>query len=411
MKRMIWYEWKRIWQSRLTQFAVIGCILFLLFCTWSNIRQIQTTDSEENQVTGMAAVKALKETERITLDQETVTAIMQEYLDYTENPATSSDDSKLVYLSEEMYRTWYLPRMELMNQIISVYFHKGQEYVDDRQLLEQNLGRDFYEARKERVQERLTYYVDLGSVTPSEADWWDEQDDKVGEYTYGNYKVWEILISNLPWVLFIMMVICVGIAPVFAGEYQSKCDSLLLCMKHGKHRLILAKLAASTVYASVLYWGIVSLYSAVLLIFVGKDGWDLPVQLLYSGMSSSYALTTSQAYFLALLMGYVMTLGLGGLVLLLSALFKNPYVVIVTAFLYLCVPLFLSTNSGGYLWVHLLALLPEKISEFHFASYIAYSIGNIKMTLPTAAMIVNGLCAVIFSGLAYLFFRRHQVNR
>lgn len=411
MKRMIWYEWKRIWQSRLTQFAVIGCILFLLFCTWSNIRQIQTTDSEGNQVTGMAAVKALKETERITLDQETVTAIMQEYLDYTENPATSSDDSKLVYLSEEMYRTWYLPRMELMNQIISVYFHKGQEYVDDRQLLEENLGRDFYEARKERVQERLTYYVNLGSVTPSEADWWDEQDDKVGEYTYGNYKVWEILISNLPWVLFIMMVICVGIAPVFAGEYQSKCDSLLLCMKHGKHRLILAKLAASTVYASVLYWGIVSLYSAVLLIFVGKDGWDLPVQLIYSGMPSSYALTTSQAYLLALLAGYVVTLGLAGLVLFLSALFKNPYVVIVTAFLYLCVPLFLSTNSGGYLWVHLLALLPEKISEFHFASYIAYSIGNIKMALPTASMIVNGLCAVVFSGLAYFFFRRHQVNR
>ena len=411
MKRMIWYEWKRIWQSRLTQFAVIGCILFLLFCTWSNIRQIQTTDGEGNQVTGMAAVKALKETEHITLDQETVTAIMQEYLDYTENPDTSSDDPELQYLSEKMYRTWYLPNRGLLNLISGTYMQEGQGNVSDRQLFEKNFGKDFYEARKERVQERLTYYVNLGSVTPSEADWWDEQDDKVGEYTYGNYKVWDILISNLPWTLFIMMIVCVGIAPVFAGEYQSKCDSLLLCMKHGKHRLILAKLAASTVYASVLYWGIVSLYSAVLLIFVGTDGWDFPVQLLYSGMPSSYALTTSQAYLLALLMGYVMTLGLGGLVLLLSALFKNPYVVIVTAFLYLCVPLFLSTNSGGYLWVHLLALLPEKISEFHFASYIAYSIGNMKMTLPMAAMIVNGLCAVIFSGLAYLFFRRHQVNR
>lgn len=411
MKRMIWYEWKRIWQSRLTQFAVIGCILFLLFCTWSNIRQIQTTDGEGNQVTGMAAVKALKETERITLDQETVTAIMQEYLDYTENPDTSSDDPELQYLSEKMYRTWYLPNRGLLNLISGTYMQEGQGNVSDRQLFEKNFGKDFYEARKERVQERLTYYVNQGSVTLSEADWWDEQDDKVGEYTYGNYKVWDILISNLPWILFIMMIVCVGIAPVFAGEYQSKCDSLLLCMKHGKHRLILAKLTASTVYASVLYWGIVSLYSAVLLIFVGTGGWDLPVQLLYSGMPSSYALTTSQAYLLALLMGYVMTLGLGGLVLLLSALFKNPYVVIVTAFLYLCVPLFLSTNSGGYLWVHLLALLPEKISEFHFASYIAYSIGNIKMTLPMAAMIVNGLCAVVFSGLAYLFFRRHQVNK
>ena len=411
MKRMIWYEWKRIWQSRLTQFSVIGCILFLLFCTWSNIRLIQTTDKEGNQVTGMAAVKALKETERIVLDQETVTGIMQEYLDYTENPDTSSDDPNRVYLSEEIYQTWYLPQMDLMKQISSVYFQKGQKYTDDRQLLKENLGKDFYAARKDRVQEDLTYYVEQGSMTPSEADWWDEQDNKVGEYTYGNYKVWDLLINNLPWILFIMMIVCVGIAPVFAGEYQSKCDSLLLCMKHGKHRLILAKLTASFVYASVLYWGIVSLYSAVLLIFVGPDGWNLPVQLIYSGKPSSYALTTSQAYLLALMMGYVMTLGLGGMVLFLSTLFKNPYVVIVTAFLYLCVPLFLSTNSGNYLWVHLLALLPEKISEFHFASYIAYSIGNIKMALPTAAMIVNGMCAFVFSVLAYLFFRRHQVNK
>ena len=225
---MIWYEWKRIWQSRLTQFVVIGCILFLLFCTWSNIRQIQTTDGEGNQVTGMAAVKALKETERITLDQETVTAIMQEYLDYTENPDTSSDDPELQYLSEKMYRTWYLPNRGGLNLISGTYMQEGQGNVSDRQLFEKNFGKDFYEARKERVQERLTYYVNQGSVTPSEADWWDEQDDKVGEYTYGNYKVWDILISNLPWILFIMMIVCVGIAPVFAGEYQSKCDSLLL---------------------------------------------------------------------------------------------------------------------------------------------------------------------------------------
>ena len=175
------------------------------------------------------------------------------------------------------------------------YFQDGQGNMSVRQLFEENLGKDFYEARKDRVQETLSYYVSRDNVTLAEADWWDEQDDKVGGYIFGNYKVWDILISNLPWVLFIMMIVCVGIAPVFAGEYQSKCDSLLLCMKHGKHRLILAKLTASFVYSSVLYWGIVALYSAVLLIFVGADGWDLPVQLLYSGMPSSYALTTSQA--------------------------------------------------------------------------------------------------------------------
>ena len=32
MRRMIWFEWKRIWQSRLTQFAAAGGIPWPEFC-------------------------------------------------------------------------------------------------------------------------------------------------------------------------------------------------------------------------------------------------------------------------------------------------------------------------------------------------------------------------------------------
>ena len=94
--------------------------------------------------------------ERITLDQETVTTIMQEYLDYTEDSATSSDDPELEYLSEEMYRTWYLPNRDLIDQICGIYIQDGQGNMSVRQLFEENLGKDFYEARKDRVQETLS---------------------------------------------------------------------------------------------------------------------------------------------------------------------------------------------------------------------------------------------------------------
>ena len=86
MSRMLWYEWKRIWQSRLTQLTVIGCGAFLVFCVWSSIVQMTAVDKSGNQVSGMQAAEALQDTqERITLDQETVNRLLEEYISYTED--------------------------------------------------------------------------------------------------------------------------------------------------------------------------------------------------------------------------------------------------------------------------------------------------------------------------------------
>src|SRR5699024_4935469 len=114
MSRMLWYEWKRIWQSRLTQLAVIGCGIFLVFCGWSSIVQMSAVCINCYKVSRKQADEILHDTqERITLDQETVNKLLEEYISYTEDPQTGSDDPDLLYLSEEIYRTWYLPRQEL----------------------------------------------------------------------------------------------------------------------------------------------------------------------------------------------------------------------------------------------------------------------------------------------------------
>ena len=46
-------------------------------------------------------------------------------------------------------------------------------------------GKDFYGARKEKVQENLSLAEDKNWITPSEADWWNVKDEEVGEYTTG----------------------------------------------------------------------------------------------------------------------------------------------------------------------------------------------------------------------------------
>ena len=413
MKRMIWYEWKRIWGSRLTQFAVLGCALFLAFSVFSNIRLISETDADGQKVTGLEAVQVQKENRKeVTLDQETVDAVVDEYLAYTEDPATSSDDRDLAYLSEEMYVKWYLPNLPVLHLIDGAYRVYPEQRNDSmRDVLLQSRGKDFSEARKERVWENLEDAVSRGEITAEEADWWDTKDDAVGEMSYVYNRAWWEIINSASLTILVMLVVCIGTAPVFAGEYQSKCDSLLLSMRYGKSRLILAKLTSSFLFTTVVYWGCMGLFAGIYLAVLGTDGWNLPVQALGENVSISYDLTSIQACGLVLAMGYVLTLGLAGVVLLLSSLMKNPYGVVITSVLFLCVPLFLSLSKGGYVWKHLLGLLPEKIADFGFWSYMVYSIGGLTVTWPAAAMMVNGVCAVLLCGLAYGFFRRHQVNR
>lgn len=411
MVNMVKYEWKKIWGSKLTQLAMIGCSLFFIFCVYSNISQITAVDSEGNTVSGIAAVSVLKEVQgEQKLDQNTIDKIMQQYLGYVNNPETNSEKQETKFLSEDMYKKYYLPNKALLGLIAGNY---RDLYTDTslKDSFENGLGKDYYQKRSQNTQIWLENKVNKNEITPKQMEYWISQDNKVGQYTYGYCEGWKAILSTLTWPVLIMMIICIGISPIFAGEYQSKCDSLVLCMRFGKIKLAKSKIIAAWLYTSCVYWGITLLYSFVYLIVLGTGGKELPIQLNYPSVPVSYPLTMLQACLLVLALGYILTLGMMGITLFMSSLFKNTYGVIIVAFLMLIVPTFLSPDTGGYLWRHLLSLLPAKIADFSFEYYIAYSIGGKVLSWPSTAMIVNMAFAIIFSVTAAYTFKRHQVNR
>lgn len=408
MGRMIRYEWKKIWGSRLTQLSVLGCSLFMLFCTWANIRQAYAVDSEGTTHYGLAAKEILKQTqERQVLDQEAVEGIMQEYLDGAERIKKEAGDPEKA--SDMIWQTLYMPQGYLHGLITSVY----REEADDETavIYQKNMGRDFYQACSEKSKKYTALLEQRGELTPEEARYWNQRNNSTEEYTYGYRKGWEDVLLSVPWGILIMMIVCVGIAPVFAGEYQTKCDSLLLCMKYGKNKLAAAKVAAAVLYASAVYVGITILNSAVILAFLGLEGWDLPVQLYYPTVPVSYHVTFGQASLLMFLLGYVFTLGITAVTLWMSSIFKNAYGVIVAAFLLLIVPAFLQLGSLGYLPEHILSVLPSKIMDFSFIDYTAYSFFGKVFSCLSVDLFVNGAAAVLFSLAGYRMFQKHQVNR
>ncbi|MDO5424656.1 MAG: ABC transporter permease subunit [Eubacteriales bacterium] len=406
---MLKYEWKKIWKNRLTQLAVAGCCLFLLFCVYSSIRQITAYNQNGQLLSGMSAVAVMKETQpEITLNQGTVDRLVGQYLAYTADPASSSNNESYQNLSEELYRTYYLPNRDLLVFLTSVYKESDSSM---KEALEEHSGNDFLQARQDRDIAAIASLESRGLLTAKEADYWEAQSEHFAEPTVGYHKGWSMILDTLSWMILIMMIVCIGTAPVFAGEYQSKCDSLLLCMKYGKNKLVLAKVLAVWLYATVVYWGITLLSSAIYLGLLGTEGRNLPIQIKYPAVPVGYDLTMGEAVLVVLVMGYVLTLGVMGLTLFLSAVFPHAYGVIICSFLFLVVPLFLSTESGGYGWSRFLSLLPEKIADFSFSSYTAYSLGNGVLNWLEAAILVNGIAAVGFSAAGYAVFRNHKVNK
>lgn len=410
MGRIIKYEWKKIWKTRLTQISVIGCSLFLVFCVYSSIVQITATDQNGQTVRGMQAVKVLKDIPQQELTQNRVNEIVDQYLEYTNNPDTSSNNEAYHYLSEEKYNTFYQPNKELLNLITSVY-EEPESGKDMKDVLEENAGKDFLRARLDRDQKYIHLKEKQGKLTPIEADYWAGEVKEISEYQYGYHKGWDMILDTLTWPVLIMMIICIGIAPIFSGEYQSKCDSLILCMKYGKSRLVSAKIIVVWLFTTCVYWGITLIYSVVYLGLLGGDGADLPIQLKYPAVSVGYHLTMAEATIYALILAYFFTLGIVGITLLTSALLKNAYGVIIIAFLLIIIPTFLSPDTGGYAWSRILSLLPSKIADFSFESYTAYSIGNVVIRWPDMVMIVNGIGGFIFSVISYWIFKKHQVNK
>lgn len=411
MSGMIRYEWKKIWKNKLTQMSIIGCSVFLVFCVYSSIMQITATSKNGKTFYGMSAVEIMKTTQQeIYLTQDKVDGLVKQYLAYTADSETNSENGTRQYLSEDIYKTFYLPNRDLLSLITNVYREFGSG-SNMRDVLEENVGRDFQQARFDRDKYYIETRKERGQLTSEEAEYWKKESENIKVDRFGYHKGWSMILDAMTWPVLIMMIICIGIAPIFAGEYQSKCDSLVLCMKYGKSKLVSAKVITVWLYTTCVYWGISLIYTVVYIGLLGTEGMGLPIQLKYPAMSVGYDLTMGEAVMIVLFLAYVLTLGIMGITLIMSAVLKNTYGVIIIAFLVIIVPTFLSPDSGGYVWSHLLSLLPSKIADFSFQSYTAYTIGNVVLSWPVMAILINIIMAIILTVISYIVFRKHQVNK
>lgn len=124
---------------------------------------------------------------------------------------------------------------------------------------------------------------------------------------------------------FIAALILLGIAPLFSEEYATGVDELILCSKHGKRKIVTAKVTACVIFcvAAALFFLLLDLLAVAIRASSLGLAWNSPIQSMAPLYGSPYALTIGEYFLLQVLTCTLGAVFLGVFVMLISSLAKT----------------------------------------------------------------------------------------
>jgi len=139
---------------------------------------------------------------------------------------------------------------------------------------------------------------------------------------------WQEIIDffNTLGLIFMGGLILLSLSPVFSEEYSTNMDSLLLSSKHGKRKLVTAKLIASTitVLSFVVFFAAVNVGTNSFIL--GLGGSSSRLQELIKYFASPFNLTLGDYFLVQLIVHILGSTAFGLIVLLISVFSRSPLI-------------------------------------------------------------------------------------
>ena len=365
------YEWKKIVCNRINQIAMlVGYIIMAVTVIVPIKSEYSYVYQKGITYQGIEAVKyeqqfAKDQTDYLTEDYLTgqLQKLQQMNLDL------ESDDGFLT--AQDEFGSLF---MYLMNSYSDI--HNTQYEYDRLNALDLSNGADFYERRIQKLTDYLNLYHEEGNYNDAEKDYWISHAKSVTTpFKWGSTTVVEFYRNVLGLGFYLMLVIAICVASVFAGENESGTADILLSSKNGRKKMIWAKVAASLLF-SISYVGIgYGLSCLGIYALVGADGFDLPVQLFANEIP--YSMTMGQLMLLQLLASFAMIILTVGLILAISAFTRSSMATSVSMFVLLVGPAFLKFTDNR-IYNHILALTTVRLVDLKqcLCQFMDYRIGS-----------------------------------
>lgn len=336
---MLRFEIKKVFSKFKNKIAMLLLLIILMATSILTMNRVEYVDADGNISYGIAAARNLrKEVNQWAgdLTEDVFAEVVRKNEEINNSPEALSED---IQEQDKAYakKQGMLVIAEMINSAFSEWRDYNGYAIDNisaeeaKQVYEKRIAalNDFLESGEETFTDAqkeflITRYEDL--KTPF-----------YYEYTGG----WSALLQNIStFILMLALVIGFFVSGIFSEEFQTKADSIFFSSKWGRNKAVLAKISAGVLITTILYIVFILLYTLIVLLALGADGANCPIQL--DLWRSAYNITFFQAYLLIVAGGYVGTLFAAVISMLVSAAARSTATAVIVPFAILCAFPFLS---------------------------------------------------------------------
>lgn len=407
---MLRFEIKKVFSKTVNKIALLILVVALLVVSFFAVNSVDYVDENGTSTSGIAAARNLRNDKNQWSGYLTDNVLSEAILKNEEIIASPEYLSKDVKENDKAYAK--TQGFSDIRTIINKAFCSFNEYDYYRaNSVTSDEVRNLYERRIANLTEWLNSDEIKDNFSKDEKEFLIAQYNELETPFYYEYSDgWKALLEYAPSIM-MLLVLILGflVSSIFSNEFQLKADSIFFSAKLGRNKAINAKMRAGFLIITAVYWGTMLIYSAVVLGSLGTDGANCMIQTGLGGWKSFYNITCLQDYLLTMAGGYLGSLFILTLSMLVSAKTHSTTLAVTVPFILLFIPSFfsgISVLSKG------LGLLPDQLLQVSQAVNLfnLYKIGGKVVGAIPIIMILYFILYCILLPMLYSVYQKAEIK-
>ena len=334
-------EHKRLWRTPRVLICVALCFFYCIIYTtlisfqWTYFGSEgeDSTNLYSNHLDGYSMIrtyKARSDTYGDYWTDETLQKLVKDFQTIEpHSPLSSMYDWTVGSSALKLYEELQDPENQKYQPLI--------RYVDTTKLT------DFYQRRADDLNVNIVMNQQNLLLTDEDVETLREMDSRIKTpWRYEWTRGWEkMLTGSLPLLSRMAPYLAIVLGFLFSGEWHNSTAPLLHTTRYGWKKLARVKVLSGFAFAVELYLLIAGGTVLIQLIYLGTDGWDMPIQMIKIHAVAPWNMLQAELYELAF--AFLGVVGYAGIVMLMSALVKSNVLSLVFSLAFIYVPgLFIS---------------------------------------------------------------------
>lgn len=407
---MLKYEMKKVFFKPSSWIAIL--LLFVLLgnaCYLAAMHDLFYVNKQGEMEYGYQAMQKLKEAKKEWTGELTTKQLQKAIKKNRKN--NQSKEARSNDINEQNTAYHKIQGMEDIRSMLNDSFgdfSKFDYYAADA--VTPNQAGNFYKNRTSHLKKWLDTTAS-GQFTKQEKEYLIKKYERQKTPFFYDYADgWKQIFQYISMIVMIMTLILGFLtAGIFSNEFQLHADAIFFSTRYGRNKAVRSKIAAGFLITTVIYWVIVLIYSIILLGFFGADGAGCEIQTMEGNWKSIYPMVNIQKYFLIVIGGYIGSLFMICITMLVSAKTKSAVFAVLMPFVMIFLPSLIPSYFDQIPFLNqILGLFPDQLLQLDrvLNTFRLYQIGNHVVHSVPILFIVYLIATIVLCPILYGTYRK-----